>query len=231
MEKKWSIKQVINGVTYFNQSFISDLSGYEILKNILYLPKSVYTNVKELKKFKTIRIYDNRTHKSFDFYNVVTLPSITTKKVSEFLRNKRYNCVSAHRILFYYVYDFNPPNVVNQGKNYEQYIANLFKSKGYQVIENYKKQKEDEGIDIIAIKNDELLLIQCKNWQKFIITHQDIKEFLGNCYLFLYKNVQYRKYKKVRRLFIVSQSNIDDSARNLLKNYTPFIELLNIPYK
>jgi len=228
--KKWSIKQVINGLTYFNQSFTSTQDDYLALKNLLVLPKNGFYDG-ELKKFSKVRIYDNSTHKSTYFFNLVTLPDISTIDVRSRLIGRIYNRIFVKRVTFIYVYEFYPKNIVHQGHQYEFFVSDYFKDQGYNVVNHYKKGQKDEGIDIIATKGDELLLIQCKNWQKSVITHSDIKEFLGNCYLFLYKNPQYRKFKKVRRLFVSSQSSLDESAKYLLKDSYPFVEFLNLPYK
>lgn len=70
---------------------------------------------------------------------------------------------------------------IEKGKTYEEYVAKVYRSRGYHVTE-YGKQKgsKDHGIDLIAKKAKHLVLIQCKNWNengKWTIDHKDIKAF------------------------------------------------------
>lgn len=78
---------------------------------------------------------------------------------------------------------------IQKGKEYEEYVAKVYRSRGYHVSE-YGKQmgKEDHGIDLIAKKEKHLVLIQCKNWNKsgkWKITHKDIKVFQTEARLFV----------------------------------------------
>jgi hypothetical protein len=230
--KKWSIKQVINGVVYFNQSFYATEKDYLVLEKILFLPKRDDIVDYELKLFKSVLLYDKSTHKRFYFKDIVTKNDFSTKDFRRIIIGRRYNDILVSKVAFYNVIlDFIPPNIIKQGKEFEYYVSDYFKKQGYEVINNFEKEKNDEGIDIIAKKGEELLLIQCKNWEIPVISHKEIKEFLGNCYLFLYNHVEYRRFKKVRRLYITSQSNLDKSARYLLKDNYPFVEYIQIPFK
>ncbi len=229
--KQWSIKQVINGVVYFNQSFSSTKEDYLALKNLLFLPKRNEIVDFELKLVKYITIKDKQTYCSISFYNLVVSYDKSSKDIMSVFKGRNFNGVSADVVYLYYLKEIFPAKIIKQGKEFEYYVSDYFKNQGYQVINNFEKEKQDEGIDIIAIKGDELLLIQCKNWELPVISHKEIKEFLGNCYLFLYKHKDYRKYKKVRRLYITSNSNLDKSARYLLKDYYPFVEYIQLPFK
>ncbi len=60
------------------------------------------------------------------------------------------------------------------GQEYEKYVARHFRRKGYTVnLNGVKKGFDDEGIDLICSKNGETLLIQCKNWAKEKIIHEN----------------------------------------------------------
>lgn len=228
--KRWSIKQVINGVVYFNQTFTATYEDYLALYNLLFLPSEIVDY--EIKIFKIIYIFDKKTSKSCFFRNFVTLGNISTKDIRNIFLDRVYNGIKVTSINFYYVSWFKPFNIIKQGKEFEYYVSNYFKNQGYEVINNFEKGIKDEGIDIIAKKgNEELLLIQCKNWELPVISHKEIKEFLGNCYLFLYNHIEYRKFKKVRRIYITSNSNLDKSAKYIIKNNYPFVEYLQIPFK
>ncbi len=78
------------------------------------------------------------------------------------------------------------------GQMYERYVGKQYEAQGYVVEYRGIELKElDGGIDLIATKDDELLLIQCKYWtQKDSITHKMIKEFYGNCHFYMDKNSQ-----------------------------------------
>ena len=53
------------------------------------------------------------------------------------------------------------------GLFYERYVGYVFESKGWHVIyHGAKKGKEDEGIDLICIKEDRVRLVQCKYWSQ-----------------------------------------------------------------
>jgi hypothetical protein len=237
--KKWSIKQVINGVVYFEFTFETTKKHYDKLVSLLYFPQKFnimeYDTLYYLNGYFKIKNID----KNSDYYNeycefskyfriVTYLPSSEfIKRIKGFVFDKKV--VVGFRGVGGIIDKL--PNIIVQGKEFEYHVSNIFKKQGYKVINNFEKSQNDEGIDIIAIKNDELLLIQCKNWEKSVISHIDIKEFLGNCYLFLYKHKEYRKFKKVRRVYVVSNSNFDSSAKHLLNDYYPFVEYKHIPFK
>jgi len=238
--KKWSIKQIINGVVYFNFSFKTTEKHYKKLYSLLYFPSdgefvSKNNNLKFLNGYFKIKIIDKNNpwygdYAEYDKYFRI----VTHLTCSDFIKNIKGFVFNGNVVVRFrgICGDFDKvPNVIKQGKIFEYYVSNYFKGQGYEVINNFEKEKNDEGIDIIAKKGDELLLIQCKNWELSVISHKEIKEFLGNCYLFLYKYKEYRKFKKVRRLYITSNSNLDKSAKYLLKDYYPFVEYFQIPFK
>jgi restriction system protein len=78
-----------------------------------------------------------------------------------------------------------------KGDNYEIYVAEHYKSIGYEVsLNGIIHGKKDNGIDIICNKNNELILIQCKNWKensKYKVTHLILKAFIGCCSEYIIK--------------------------------------------
>lgn len=88
------------------------------------------------------------------------------------------------------------------GAMYERYVGYLYEMEGYEV--NYHglmKGLEDLGRDIIAIKGDEIVVIQCKNWSKFRTIHEKhIFQFFGT--VFQYRDENPRK--NVRAIFYTS---------------------------
>lgn len=67
-----------------------------------------------------------------------------------------------------------------QGLAYEQYIGYLLETKGYIVFyRGATSNLQDKGIDLIAIKNGHIRLIQCKCFNENIQNHQ-IQKYLGH---------------------------------------------------
>ncbi|MDD3506375.1 MAG: restriction endonuclease [Sulfurimonas sp.] len=81
--------------------------------------------------------------------------------------------------------------------------------------------KADRGIDIIAMKNKEITLIQCKNWKensKHKITHEKIKAFIGDTEEFLNKNREKAAGYTIKRLYVTSNDVLDNSAKYFLRD-------------
>jgi len=112
------------------------------------------------------------------------------------------------------------PNNIQKGKLYEEFIAHHYKDKGYEVIERGKIMgKKDGGIDIIAKNDDEILLIQCKNYDinsTWKIRQKDIKAFRMDCLDFIEENNTY-KTENTKAIFIISDNFIDNGAKNYIK--------------
>jgi len=130
----------------------------------------------------------------------------------------------------------NKPKKTNKekGEEYEKFVGNYFENLGYIIKYNgIEKGKKDNSIDLIAIKNNEIILIQCKNWNKnskYKITHKDIKAFIGDTYTFINENPQYKKYN-IKRLFVISNKILDQSAINYIKEHKNIIKYLLLKYK
>jgi Holliday junction resolvase len=114
-----------------------------------------------------------------------------------------------------------------KGQRYELHVANHFRNNGYEVIENGKIQgRRDGGIDILAKKDNLVLLIQCKHWSastKFKITHAILKEFIGNATMYIQKNPVFKELE-IKNIFITSENILDDSAKVFLKHNSNFVE-------
>jgi len=76
-----------------------------------------------------------------------------------------------------------------KGNNYEKIVCNHYINKGYIVDE--RGGFNDGGIDLIAHKKNETLLIQCKNWStnhKYKVREKEVKEFYGACNFYIEEN-------------------------------------------
>ena len=118
---------------------------------------------------------------------------------------------------------------IKKGKKYEKFVGEYFEKLGYIIKFNgIEKEKKDNSIDIIAIKKDEILLIQCKNWKengKYKLTHKDIKAFIGDTHTFINENPQYKEYN-IKRLFVISGKILDKSAYAYIKEHQNIINYL-----
>ena len=106
-----------------------------------------------------------------------------------------------------------------KGKEYEEFVAGYYKLDGYEVnLHGIKKGKKDKGIDIICTKDEELILIQCKNWKEnstYKINHENLKAFVGCCTEYINENKLFHKNIKLK--FITSNYILDESGKKFLE--------------
>ncbi|MDD2508489.1 MAG: restriction endonuclease [Aliarcobacter skirrowii] len=106
-----------------------------------------------------------------------------------------------------------------KGKEYEEFVAGYFKIDGYEIeLHGIKNGVKDKGIDIICKKDNELILIQCKNWRadtKYKINHEKLKAFVGSCTEYINQNRLFDKNIKLK--FVTSNYILDKSAEMFLK--------------
>ena len=155
----------------------------------------------------------------------------TIEKIKENLKGKenKYKPKKENKNNFYQ----KKQEWIKKGKEYEKLVGKYFEKEGYIIkyngIENGKK---DNTIDLIAIKQNEIILIQCKNWKensKYKITHKDIKAFIGDTHTFIKENPQYKNYN-IKRLFVISNKILDKSAINYIKEHQNIIRYKVIKY-
>ncbi len=113
----------------------------------------------------------------------------------------------------------NPNNIYQEKKTraelYTEYIADHYRALGYSVTEYGKEYDvENNTIDLIVKKDDEVIFIQCKEWNKnnlHKIDDKDIKLLRIDTYDFLEKNPIFKTYK-IKMRYILSENFIDSSA-------------------
>lgn len=116
-----------------------------------------------------------------------------------------------------------------KGDDYEYYIKKFYENEGYKVFPNgYIKGFKDGGIDLVAHKGKETILIQCKNW-KSKAELKNITKFYNDC-----KNYEKYNYKKlnnryIRKVFVISNEIQNSEIDNFLKKINNEIEFLNVP--
>jgi restriction system protein len=83
----------------------------------------------------------------------------------------------------------------SDGDDFEKKVAAIYEEKGYSVeYHGLELEHKDSGIDLIAKKNNKIILIQCKFLEKEdSITHNMVKEFYGNCNFYIDKEKLSRK--------------------------------------
>lgn len=110
------------------------------------------------------------------------------------------------------------------GRDYEMYIGQIYERKGYLVeYSGILKRLEDMGRDIIAHKNDEIIVIQCKNWAKNKTIHEKhIFQLYGTVILY-----QIDTLYKVKGVFITT-TQLSDKARRIA-NYLNIEIIENFP--
>ena len=112
------------------------------------------------------------------------------------------------------------------GKRYERYIGYLYEINGYKVEYNgIKMGKKDDGIDIIATKRRELIIIQCKWYKEDSQIHSNtIRQLNDN----LHERMADNPNKKVVARLYSAYDNLDDQARTRLVKTQ--IEHIVLPY-
>ncbi|WP_416860177.1 restriction endonuclease [Helicobacter ganmani] len=126
--------------------------------------------------------------------------------------------------------DFNNARKNKQkGDKYELQIVRHYKQQGYKVYpKGLKEGRRDKGIDIIAYKGKEALLIQCKNWERSQVKQEHLRIFLGDCTAYIEQNQKIFAKRSVRRVFVTSCESVDYGVKKFLEEND--MEYKIIPY-
>jgi len=100
------------------------------------------------------------------------------------------------------------------GRLYERYVGYIYEEKGYEVdYVGIYKGFEDLGRDLICEKDNEMIVIQCKNWSQFrTIYEKHIFQFFGTVFQYKDENPD----KKTKAIFYTS-TNLSDLASRFAK--------------
>lgn len=119
-----------------------------------------------------------------------------------------------------------------KGNAYEEYVAEHFKAQGYTVAEHGKiNGVADRSIDLILKKENEITLVQCKNYKAdttYKINHEKIKAFVGETAFYLQDNPMYEKYT-LKLLYVVSNPVLEQSALRFINSHADKIAYLHLP--
>lgn len=126
---------------------------------------------------------------------------------------------------FYYGKDWKN----KKGADYEFYIMQFYLNEGYKVFPNgYIKGFEDGGIDLVAHKDKETILIQCKNW-RYRAELKNITKFYNDCKKYEKYKSKFLNGRNVRKIFFISNEIENLEIENFLKRINNEIEFLNVP--
>ncbi|WP_121021561.1 restriction endonuclease [Helicobacter vulpis] len=108
---------------------------------------------------------------------------------------------------------------MQKGSTYEEFIAKKYAKNGYDPIFHRDLGKNDQKIDLILSKGDEVLLIQCKNWNLetgYRVGLDYVKSFLKNCDAL--EKTQYLG-KNCQRLLVLSSPVLEKEAWQFIKDH------------
>lgn len=116
-----------------------------------------------------------------------------------------------------------------KGDKYELQIGKSYQQQGYKVyFKGINEGMRDKGIDLIAYKGKEALLIQCKNWENSQIKQEHLRIFLGDCTAYCEQNQKIFAKKNVRRVFVTSCESMDYGVKKFIMENN--IEYKVVPY-
>ena len=102
-----------------------------------------------------------------------------------------------------------------KGDKYEAYICEIFKNDGDTIAPHGKDNGvHDQGIDIIAKKDKEILFVQCKDWNLsngYKIDHKEIQYIRMNVRDYLESNPLFKNYDW-KIIYVTSEDILDKSA-------------------
>ncbi len=118
-----------------------------------------------------------------------------------------------------------------RGNEYEIHVGKYYERQGYKVIYNgLINGKKDDGIDLLAENEHEILLIQCKGWNQSIeMKRRSVVEFMGNCSTFLMDN-SHLKEKNIKRIFVTSSEKSELGLDKYLIQHAGKIEYMIMPF-
>lgn len=132
-----------------------------------------------LSTFPDLKPYldDDEALENISVYNDLSEFDENRDKVMDFLSQEEWNSLSIdeRNQLALDRYIKKDKSTTQIGLEYEMYIDFLFREKGYKTIPHGALMGyNDLGRDVIAIKDNEVLIIQCKNWSQRKEIHENV---------------------------------------------------------
>jgi len=125
-----------------------------------------------------------------------------------------------------------------KGQEYEKYISEYFKEKGYVSYEHgLEKGFKDGGIDLFLKKDKEYLFIQCKNWNKnhkWKMGKKKIIYYQEKAREYMKKNPRISRLiidfnYKIKLIFVSTEDIYTQEAKEYIKENSHILEYQIIP--
>lgn len=228
--QKYVIKQFINDTFISKIELFSNEQDIKALKQLILLPQK--NELVEEYYMVKVQVQDKTGLKSYFNFAVSKEKNdkdIHNTFISRYFNVQIYKSVILDMRLTNKTYK-NYLYKIKKGKEYEQFIYSLFLKKKYKLIHNCLELKEkDRGIDFVAVKENIMILVQCKNWTEFQIEHSHLKEFYANCQIYL--SQKDTKNYSIRLLFLSSKDMLSSSGKEFIKENKNLVEYYVIPIK
>ena len=126
-----------------------------------------------------------------------------------------------------------------KGEEYEKYISQYFKTKGWISYEHgAEKGWKDQGIDLMLKKDNQFLFVQCKNWNKnhkYKMGIKKIQQYREKTKKYMLNNPQFSKILidlyQVKLVFISSEDIYTKEAKTYIQENKNILEYQIIPMK
>jgi hypothetical protein len=113
---------------------------------------------------------------------------------------------------------------IPQNLTYQELVSQHYQALGYTLEHTLSGHSDD--IELIATRNNELLLIICKSYrkkEKYRINANTLLSYIEKCEIFYKKNPKYEKLQK-KGLFVTKEDVMNDGAKALLKEKKFFVK-------
>ncbi|WP_267523531.1 restriction endonuclease [Campylobacter sp. MG1] len=175
--------------------------------------KEIMLNLKDNLRYEIIKDLEK------DYKKIIEKLEQENKELKEKLNKQKEN---------YKEYLKNKEQNIKKGQDYEFKIKTFYENLGYKVYPNgYINKKNDKGIDLLAYKNNELHLIQCKCY-KNPPKQELIRKFIGDCEVYIKNNQHKLKNKTIYKDFVTSCKNKDYGVIKYLEENKNIINYLII---
>ncbi len=234
-----SLKDNITDTIKYSANLISDIETikYELSAKFLANKKRpAYEEAKRIKELrKETKLYINEYKRMRYEYDILFSLFPELENYIEYYSTEKSETIKEIKENYDYVqswiskdeYDSLDENARNQlaldkyiesrkkskwaiGRDYEMFIGYEYEQKGYKVTyTGITDRLEDKGRDLIAQKDNEILIIQCKNWSKYKEIHENhICQLFGTTVQY---NIENNSLFKATPVFITS-ATLSDTA-------------------
>lgn len=119
-------------------------------------------------------------------------------------------------------------------ERYRRQLCRFYESQGY-LIEygDGKKSIRPKGIDIIATKFNETLLVKCENQREkdpYRIDKNALKRFMVECD-YCVKHYPEYKNERIRKILVTPENILDQGAQKFAEEYSKNIEYQLMPFE